>query len=200
MRKLGLASVDHFHDGRPSRSAYIRPADKQCHTPRASSRCAAIGLVVAGDEGDGRANASIGDGDRTSLGKGDSRQIGEHAAGRQLDEQSDTELEEQGSSVVPADRPFDALGQVVTDLLRVAQRAATDIAQVRYGGRDHGNAGEGPLGVRRDRSHEGRVGRCWHGEAPDTVGAVLASEARDPLQGFITPATHTCRGALTLAE
>jgi hypothetical protein len=69
-----------------------------------------IGLVVAGDEGDGRANASIGDRDGTSLGKGDSRQIGEHVAGRQLDEQSDTELEEQASSVVPADWPFDAPG------------------------------------------------------------------------------------------
>ena len=88
----------------------VRPADKQCHTRCASSQCAAIGLVVASDEGDGRANASIGDSDRTSFGKGDSGQIGEYAAGRQLDEQSDTELEEQGSSVVPADRPFDAPG------------------------------------------------------------------------------------------
>jgi hypothetical protein len=98
VRKRGHASADHFHDGDPrdrrfgARTA-VRPADKQCHSPRASSRCAAIGLVVAGDEGDGRANASIGDSDRTSLGKSDSRQIGEHAAGRQLDEQSDTEFE-----------------------------------------------------------------------------------------------------------
>src|SRR5918998_868996 len=113
-----------------------------CSFPRRTTQVPGVGLVVAGDEGDGRANASIGDSDGTGLGKGDSRQIGEHVAGRELDEQSDAELEEQGSSVVPADRPFDAPGQVVTDLLRVAQRAATDIAQVRDDGRVHVNGGE----------------------------------------------------------
>jgi hypothetical protein len=65
---------------------------------------------VAGDKGGGRANLGIGDGDRTSLGEGGAHQIGEHAAGRQLDEQPDTELEDQVGGVVPADRPFDAVG------------------------------------------------------------------------------------------
>jgi hypothetical protein len=140
---------------------------------------------VAGDEGSGRANPGIGDGDSMSLGEDVRGETSENVAGRQLDEEPETELEEQGGGVVPADRPLDAPGKVVTYLLGVAQRAAADVAHVRDGRRVHPNTGESALELGRDRGHEGRVRGSGNGEAPGVAGAVLASEDQDPIQDLI---------------
>src|SRR5215218_5897508 len=53
------------------------------------------------------------DGDAPGVGEGNLREAGEDVAGRHLDEQACSELEEQGRGVVPANRAFDASSKVV---------------------------------------------------------------------------------------
>ena len=151
------------------------------------------------DQQQRRLDSAFIDGDAPRVGESVCSEAGEDVAGRQLDEQPDTELEEQGCGVVPTDRPFDAPGRIGTDPLRVPQRTATDVAQVRDGGRVHGNVGERPLEFGGGRGHEGRMGRYGHGEALGASGTVLASEVQKPLQGVVRTGNANLQGALTLA-
>jgi hypothetical protein len=59
-----------------------------------------------------RFDAAFLESDAPRVGKSFRGEAGENFAGRQLDEQPDTELEEQAGGVVPADWPLDAAGQI----------------------------------------------------------------------------------------
>ncbi len=71
------------------------------------------------------------DGDAPGFREHNLGEASEDVAGRHLDEQAHSELEEHGRGVVPANRAFDASSKVVADRLGVAQRPPADVAGVR---------------------------------------------------------------------
>jgi hypothetical protein len=65
------------------------------------------------------------DGDAPGVRECNLGEASDDVAGRHLDEQARSELEEQGGGVVPANRAFDASSEVVADRLGIAQRPPT---------------------------------------------------------------------------